>query len=388
MFLKTNKDLQQERHILINKINQIEDNNTRLKQDNLQIRASKNSLESELRRTLDRIKPLERAKDKLEQEKVQLERKISEFHKVESKLRQAEAEIEQLEEEAEELKQTQNQLEIELKQEKAKVTSLDQETKDLEKVNNQLEIELKQEKSKIVPLEQKIKGLEQAKNQLEAEIKQEKAKLVPFEEKNKNLEQVRNQLETALKQEKSRTAILEKENNDLRRVPYEGRMEREKATDKNDKLLSKISQLNQTIKQLEERIKQLEQMPEPGSSEQEQECSNRYYNQTNTLDEIDLLELYNDLAYFVQNSLNCSNLEELDVWEVTEDFYVELVSRLCFIDTILITKIASLEDDFYLIPKGNNNHSLAITASYPGKFLFWSNGEIRWKLSSFFNSKF
>jgi chromosome segregation ATPase len=441
--IKTNRDLQQEKDVLRRELNQVKDNNTRLTQDNSQLRANKNSIESELRRTLDRIKPLERAKDKLEQEKAQLERKFSELNKVKSKLRQAEAQIEQLEEEVKELKQTKkplevelkqekakvtsleqktkdlekaknqleielkqeksktvpleqkaksleqakNQLDAELKQEKAKVTSLEQKTKDLEKAKNQLEIELKQEKSKTVPLEQKVKGLEQAKNQLDAELKQEKAKVAPIEQKNKSLEQVRNQLETALNQGKSRVAVLEREINNLRISQKEGENKCENTTDDKDKLLIEISKLNQTIKQLNERIKQLEQKSNQGSFEQEQECSNHYYNQPDTLDEIDLLELYNDLVYFVQKSLNCSGIEKLEDWGETEEFYVELISRLCFIDTILVTKIESLEDEFYLIPKENNNHGLAVTPSYPGKFLFWSNGEVRWELSSFFNSK-
>jgi DNA repair exonuclease SbcCD ATPase subunit len=249
-----------------------------------------------------------------------------------------------------------------------------------------LDIELKQEKAKIVPLEQKVKGLEQAKNQLDAELKQEKAKVAHFEHKNKNLEQVKNQLETALNQEKSRVSLLDREINDLRRVQKEAGSKPKNATDNNDGLLREISQLNQTIKQLEERIKQL-QYKQQGQKHSSRYCDQSDIDQSDILDEIDLLELYNDLVYFVQNSLGCSGLEELDNWEVTEEFYVELISRLCFIDTIIVTKIESLEDEFYLIPKENNNHSLAISPSYPGKFLFWSNGEVRWELSSFFNSK-
>jgi len=371
--LNTNRELQQERDTLRRDLNYVKDDNTRLMQDKLQLRDKKVSLEIELRRTLDRIKPLEKAKDKLEQEKTQLERKISELNQVESKLRKAEAEIEQLEEEVEELEQTKNHLELELKQEKAKVTSFEQKQKDLEKV----------------------------KNQLDAELKQEKAKVVRLEQKNKNLEQFRNQLETALKQERSRVAVLERETNGLGRGKNEGGSERENSTEGNDGLLRKISDLNQTIKQLEDKVKQLEYKPYLDSSVQEQKHSNRYYSQPDICDEVDLLEQYNNLVYFVQECLSCSGIEELEDWGKTEEFYVELISRICFIDTILITKIESLEanyyyleddshsweDNIYLISNKNNHQGLAVTPSYPGKFLFWSNGEVRWELSSFFNSK-
>jgi len=134
---------------------------------------------------------------------------------------------------------------------------------------------------------------------------------------------------------------------------------------------------------------------------QEQKHSNRYYSQPDICDEVDLLEQYNNLVYFVQECLSCSGIEELEDWGKTEEFYVELISRICFIDTILITKIESLEanyyyleddshsweDNIYLISNKNNHQGLAVTPSYPGKFLFWSNGEVRWELSSFFNSK-
>lgn len=97
---------------------------------------------------------------------------------------------------------------------------------------------------------------------------------------------------------------------------------------------------------------------------------------------MDLVELYNNLVYYVQEYLEDSNIEELDDWEKTEEFYIELITRLCFIDTILITKIQALES--YEI----DNYTLAITSRYRGKFLFWSNGEVRWELNSFMNSKF
>jgi hypothetical protein len=87
-----------------------------------------------------------------------------------------------------------------------------------------------------------------------------------------------------------------------------------------------------------------------------------------------LLEYYNDLVYFVQTSLGSSGLEELDDWGKTEEFYIELISRLCFIDTILITQIKSADP-------------LDISFSYPRKSLFWRNGEMWWELSYFFNNK-
>jgi hypothetical protein len=59
--------------------------------------------------------------------------------------------------------------------------------------------------------------------------------------------------------------------------------------DENDRLLRKVSRLILAIKQLEERIKQID-----------------------ILDELDLVDLYNDLVEFVQGSLNVLALEKLD----------------------------------------------------------------------------
>jgi hypothetical protein len=103
--------------------------------------------------------------------------------------------------------------------------------------------------------------------------------------------------------------------------------------------------------------------------------------------DLSLLENYNDLVYFVQTSLGTSGIEELDDWGKTEEFYIELISRLCFIDTILITKIKSLEYKFHPVYKEYIAASLDISFSYPGEFLFWSNGEMWWELSYFFNNK-
>ncbi|MBD2185183.1 coiled-coil domain-containing protein [Aerosakkonema funiforme] len=251
------------------------------------------------------------------------------------------------------LRANKNSLESELRQTLDQIKPLENPKKKLEQEKTQLEIkfdalnkvesELRQAESEINQLKKELEELKQTKKNLEVEINQEKAQFTSVEQKVKHLENVKNQLNAALKQEKIK------------------------------------------VVQLEERIKQLEEDPNHGLSEQEQEYFHYYYDQSHILDEVSLLRLYNDLVYFVQESLNCSGIEELDDWEKTEEFYVELISRVCFIDTILVTKIESLEDEFSFISKENNNYDLADTFSYPGKFLFWSNGTVRWELSSFLN---
>ncbi|MBE9184549.1 hypothetical protein IQ270_07405 [Microcoleus sp. LEGE 07076] len=253
-------------------------------QDNLQLRASQNSLESEIRRELDRVQPLEIDNNQLEQEKTQLERKLYELNSLNSNSRQLETKVKQLEENAREL-------------EKAKIS---------------LELQLKDEKSRVALLQQEIESL---------------IITTPDEEINR--------------------------------------------------LLAKIAQQEDIIKELREEIEILIII----------NPDNDGISLLEDYNDLSLLENYNDLVYFVQTSLGTSGIEELDDWGKTEEFYIELISRLCFIDTILITKIKSLEYKSYPVYKEYIAASLDISFSYPGDFLFWSNGEMWWELSYFFNNK-
>jgi|GEM_PF-2411161 len=323
--IKTNTDLQQEIDVLRRELNQVKDNNTRLTQDNLQLRASQNSLESEIRRELDRVQPLEIDNNQLEQEKTQLERKLYELNSLNSNSRQLETKVKQLEENARELEKAKISLERQLKDERNRVARLQQEIESRR-------ITIPDEKinrllAKIAQQEEIIKELREEIERLRIIIlTPDKVIITPDEEINRLLAKIA-QLEEIIK-----------------------------------KLLARIAQL------LEDLIKQLEDIIE-------------------RRDGISLLQDYNDLVYFVQTSLGASGIEELNDWEKTEDFYIELISRLCFIDTILVTKIRSLECELKFVYQENTAEALAVSFSYPGKFLFWSNGEMWWELSYFFNSK-
>ena len=323
--IKTNTDLQQEIDVLRRELNQVKDNNTRLTQDNLQLRASQNSLESEIRRELDRVQPLEIDNNQLEQEKTQLERKLYELNSLNSNSRQLETKVKQLEENARELEKAKISLDRQLKDERNRVAHLQQEIESLRITTPDEEIN--RLLAKIAQLEEIIKELREESERLRIIIlTPDKVIITPDEEINRLLAKIA-QLEEIIK-----------------------------------KLLTRIAQL------LEDLIKQLEDIIE-------------------TRDGISLLQDYNDLVYFVQTSLGASGIEELNDWEKTEDFYIELISRLCFIDTILVTKIRSLECELKFVYQEDIAEALAVGFSYPGKFLFWSNGEMCLELSYFFNSK-
>jgi chromosome segregation ATPase len=323
--IKTNTDLQQERDVLRRELNQVKDNNTRLTQDNLQLRASKNSLESELRRAIDRIQPLEIDNNQLEQEKTQLERKLYELNSLNSNSRQLETKVKQLEENA----------------------------RDLEKAKISLELQLKDEKSRVALLQQEIESLRIT---------------TPDEENNRLLAKIA-QLEEIIKE-------LREEIESLRIIILTPHKVIITPDEENNRLRAKIAQLEELIKKLLARIAQLLE-----------ELIKKLEDFLKKPDGISLLKDYNDLVYFVQTSLKASGIEELNDWEKTEDFYIELISRLCFIDTILVTKIRSLECELNFVYHEDIAEALDISFSYPGKFLFWSNGEMWWELSYFFNSK-
>ena len=323
--IKTNTDLQQERDVLRRELNQVKDNNTRLTQDNLQLRASKNSLESELRRALDRIQPLEIDNNQLEQEKTQLERKLYELNSLNSNSRQLETKVKQLEEHA----------------------------RDIEKAKISLELQLKDEKSRVALLQQEIESLRIT---------------TPDEENNRLLAKIA-QLEEIIKE-------LREEIESLRIIILTPHKVIITPDEEINRLRAKIAQLEEIIKKLLARIAQLLE-----------DLIKKLEDFIKKPDGISLLKYYNDLVYFVQTSLGASGIEELNDWEKTEDFYIELISRLCFIDTILVTKIRSLECELNFVYHEDIAEALDISFSYPGKFLFWSNGEMWWELSYFFNSK-
>jgi len=326
--IKTNTDLQQERDVLTRELNQVKDNNTRLTHDNLQLRACKNSLESELRRAIDRIQPLEIDNNQLEQEKTQLERKLYELNSFNSTSRQLETKVKQLEENATEVEKAKISLELKLKDEKSRVALIQQEIESLRITTPDEEIN--RLLAKTAQQEEIIKELrEEIESWKIIIVDPDKVIITPDEEINRLLAKIA-QLEKIIK-----------------------------------KQLAKITQLEELIKELEELIKELIKKP----------------------DAISLLKDYNDLVYFVQTSLGASGIEELNDWEKTEEFYIELISRLCFIDTILVTKIRSLECELNFVYHEDIAEVLAVSFSYPGKFLFWSNGEMWWELSYFFNNK-
>jgi len=323
--IKTNTDLQQERDVLRRELNQVKDNNTRLTQDNLQLRASKNSLESELRRAIDRIQPLEIDNNQLEQEKTQLERKLYELNSLNSNSRQLETKVKQLEENA----------------------------RDIEKAKISLELQLKDEKSRVAFLQQEIDSLRIT---------------TPDEENNRLLAKTA-QLEEIIKE-------LREEIDSLRIIILTPHKVIITPDEEINRLRAKIAQLEDIIEKLLARIAQLLE-----------DIIKKLEDFIKNPDGISLLKDYNDLVYFVQTSLGSSGIEELNDWEKTEDFYIELISRLCFIDTILVTKIRSLECELNFVYHEDIAEALDISFSYPGKFLFWSNGEMWWELSYFFNSK-
>jgi chromosome segregation ATPase len=263
------------------------------------------------------------------------------------------------------LRASKNSLESELRRAIDRIQPLEIDNNQLEQEKTKLDLNslnsnLRQLETKVKQLEGNARELEKAKISLERQLKDEKNRVAPLEQKIKNLEQVITQLETEVEQEKSKCrATIEK-------------MKEEN----NNRLLATIARQEEIIKELREEIESLI-IIDPDNDGIILEDYN----------DLSLLEYYNDLVYFVQTSLGTSGIEELDDWGKTEEFYIELISRLCFIDTILITKIKSLEYKFHPVYKEYIAASLDISFSYPGDFLFWSNGEMWWELSYFFNNK-
>ncbi len=276
------------------------------------------------------------------------------------------------------LQQERDVLRRELNQVKDNNTRLTQDNLQLRASKNSLESEISRAQDRIQPLEIDNNQLEQEKTQLERELydlnssnsnsRQLETKVKQLEGKAIELEKVKISLELQLKDEKNRVALLQKEIESLRIITPDEEI---------NLLLAKIAQQEELIKKLREEIESLIII----NPDDDGIIFLEDYN------DLSLLENYNDLVYFVQTSLGTSGIEELDDWGKTEEFYIELISRLCFIDTILITKIKSLEYKFHPVYKEYIAASLDISFSYPGEFLFWSNGEMWWELSYFFNNK-
>jgi len=276
------------------------------------------------------------------------------------------------------LQQERDVLRRELNQVKDNNTRLTQDNLQLRASKNSLESELRRAIDRIQPLEIDNNQLEQEKTQLERKVyelnslnsnsRQLETKVKQLEENARDLEKAKISLELQLKDEKSRVALLQQEIESLRITTPD---------EENNRLLAKIAQQEDLIKKLREKIESLIII----NPDDDGRIFLEDYN------DLSLLEYYNDLVYFVQTSLGTSGIEELDDWGKTEEFYIELISRLCFIDTILITKIKSLEYKFHPVYKEYIAASLDISFSYPGEFLFWSNGEMWWELSYFFNNK-
>ena len=276
------------------------------------------------------------------------------------------------------LQQERDVLRRELNQVKDNNTRLTQDNLQLRASKNSLESELRRTLDQIQPLEIDNNQLEQEKKQLEIKLyelnslnsnsRQLETKVKQLEENARELEKAKISLELQLKDEKNRVALLQPEIESLRITTPEEEINR---------LLAKLAQQEELIKKLREEIESLIII----NPDNDEIIFLEDYN------DLSLLEYYNDLVYFVQTSLGTSGIEELDDWGKTEEFYIELISRLCFIDTILITKIKSLEYKFHPVYKEYIAASLDISFSYPGEFLFWSNGEMWWELSYFFNNK-
>ncbi|MEG4233266.1 hypothetical protein QUA40_14290 [Microcoleus sp. Pol11C3] len=272
------------------------------------------------------------------------------------------------------LRASKNSLESELRRSLDRIQPLEIDNNQLEQEKNQLEIKLyelnsfnsnsRQLETKVKELEENARELEKAKISFELQLerklyelnsfnsnsRQLETKVKQLEGNARELEKAKISLELQLKDERNKVALLEETINVLQNKNWD----------------EEISWLLAEIDQLEEIIRRL---------------------RDGHHDEISLLEYYNNLVYFVQTSLGTSGIEELDNWEKTEEFYIELISRLCFIDTILITKIKYLECNLHPVYKEYFAVALDISLSYPGKFLFWNNGEMWGELSYFFNSK-
>ena len=250
------------------------------------------------------------------------------------------------------LRASKNSLESELRRALDRIQPLEIDNNQLEQEKTQLDLNslnsnLRQLETKVKQLEENARELEKAKISLDRQLERKLYELNSFnsnscqlETKVKQLEGNARELEKAkisldiqLKDETNKVALLEQK---IKSLQIENRDE------EINRLLAKIDQLEEIIRRLRD----------------------------GHHDEISLLEYYNDLVYFVQTSLGTSGIEELDNWGKTEEFYIELISRLCFIDTILVTKIRSLEYKLHPVYKEYIAVALADRFSYPGKFLF------------------
>jgi len=259
------------------------------------------------------------------------------------------------------LHQERDVLRRELNQVKDNNTRLTQDNLQVRVSKNSLESELRRALDRIQPLEIDNNQLEQEKKQLEIKLyelnslnsnsRQLETKVKQLEENARELEKAKISLELQLKDEKNRVALLQPEIESLRITTPEEEINR---------LLAKLAQQEELIKKLREEIESLIII----NPDNDEIIFLEDYN------DLSLLEYYNDLVYFVQTSLGTSGIEELDDWGKTEEFYIELISRLCFIDTILITKIKSLEYKFHPVYKEYIAASLDISFSYPGELIF------------------
>lgn len=275
------------------------------------------------------------------------------------------------------LRASKNSLESELRRALDRIQPLEIDNNQLEQEKIQLERKLyelnslnsnsRQLETRVKQLEENARELEKAKISLERQLKDERNRVARLQQEIESLQNTKHQLETELKQEKSKVTAIDHATNDSKQGKNEGYAPSENTKTENNRLLAKIAQLEETIKYLEQnQLQDLYDLYDDGEN---------------------FLGYYNDLVYFVQNSLGASGIEELNDWEKTENFYLELISRLCFIDTILVTEIKSLECKFHLVYKEDIAEALDISFSYPGKSLFWRYGEMWWELSYFFNNK-
>jgi len=313
------------------------------------------------------------------------------------------------------LQQERDVLRRELNQVKDNNTRLTQDNLQLRASKNSLESELRRALDRIQPLEIDNNQLEQEKQQLERKLyelnslnsnslnsnyRQLETKVKQLEENARELEESKRSLELQLNEEKTRVALLQQEIESLKN-------ENKNLAQEINRLLAKIAQQEEITKKLREEIERLRIIIITRDEEinrlrakiaQLEEIIKKLLAKIAQLeeiirilrnghdDEINLLEEYNDLVYFVQTSLGASGIEELNDWGKTEEFYVELISRLCFIDMILVAKIRAGECELDLFAHKDIADALDIRFCYPGKFLFWSYGELWWQLSYFFNS--
>ncbi|MEG4285062.1 hypothetical protein QUB68_18205 [Microcoleus sp. A006_D1] len=285
------------------------------------------------------------------------------------------------------LQQERDVLRRELNQVKDNNTRLTQDNLQLRASKNSLESELRRALDRIQPLE-----LEESKRSLELQLNEEKKRVALLQKEIESLKNENKNLDQEINRLRAKIAPLEEIIKELLEEIESLRIIIITPDEEINRLRAKIAQQEEITKKLREEIERLRIII---SSDQEinwllakiaqlEEIIRRLRDGHD--DEINLLEEYNDLVYFVQTSLGASGIEELNDWGKTEEFYVELISRLCFIDMILVAKIRAGECELDLFAHKDIAEALDIRFCYPGKFLFWSYGELWWQLSYFFNS--